>query len=156
MAGIASTDVTVTISARDKDVAHGRASKNITVASVTFGDGVLTYPTGGVPLPAIGRFGYQRSVDFVGVQEPITNGFRYQYDGTNHKLKILTQGVVTGSTAATACESGALVENSAAAEGSIRLSNTAIDTTYDIGGMIELPATVAPASATVKLLMFGE
>ena len=156
MAGIASTDVTVTISVRDRDIAHGRAGKNITVASVTFGDGALTYPTGGVPLPAIGVFGYQREVAFVDVQQPVGNGFDYRYDETNHKLKIRTQGFVTGSTAATACESGALVENSAAAEGSARLANTAVDTTYDMGGLIELPATIAPAAVTVKLLMFGE
>lgn len=156
MAALTSTDVTVTVSIRDRDIAHGSSGKNISLASVQFGDGAKTYPTGGVPLPAIGNFGFQRQLDFVGIQEPSGNGFHYKYDSTNHKIKVFTQGVRTGSTAATACESGALAENSAAAETSLRLSRTAVDTTYDLGAMIELPSTIAPASATLKLLMMGE
>jgi len=156
MVALAASDVTVTVSNRDKDIAHGRADKNITISSVAFGNGVLTYPTGGVPLPAIAQFGYQRAVDFCAIQEPYGNGFTYKYDATNHKIKIFTQGMVTGSTAATTCANGALAENSAAAESAVRLSGSAVDTTYDLGAMIELPATVAPAAATLKLMMMGE
>jgi len=156
MADLTSSDVTVTRSVRDLDIGHGRLSKNMSIVSVAFGDGSKTYPSGGVPLPAIGNFGFQQQVDFCAVQEPSANGFTYKYDNTNHKIRIYTQGVVTGSTAATATESGALAEDSAGAETVVRLSNTAINTTYDLGALIELPTTIAPASATLKLLMLGE
>lgn len=156
MPALQSSDVTVTVSNRNKDIAHGRVGKNLTLASVQFGDGAKTYPTGGVPLPAMSQFGYQRAIDFVSIQEPVGNGFQYKYDEDDHKIKIFTQGVVTGSTAATTTESGALAEDSEGSETDVRLSNTAIDTTYDLGGMIELPNTVAPASATLKLLILGE
>jgi len=156
MAGLTSSDVTVTRSVRDLDIGHGRLSKNMTIVSVAFGDGAKTYPSGGVPLPAMGNFGYQRQVDFCAIQEPPANGFTYKYDADNHKIRIYTQGVVTGSTAATACANGALAEDSAAAETAVRLSGSAVDTTYDLGALIELPVTVAPAAATLKLLMLGE
>jgi len=156
MTALASSDVTVTRSIRNLDIGHGALSKNMSIVSVTFGDGSLTYPSGGVPMPAIGNFGFQRQVDFTAIQQPSANGFVYKYDATNNKMKIYTQGVVTGSTAATACANGALAENSAAAETAVRLSGTAINTTYDLGAMIKLPTTIAPASATVSMLMLGE
>ncbi|MBU2550230.1 MAG: hypothetical protein KKB20_17610 [Proteobacteria bacterium] len=154
MTAIASTDVVVTVSARDRDVSPGMF-KNFTIARVAFGNGSLTYPTGGVPLPAIGAFGFLREIQFLAIQEA-ANGFVYKFDQANHKIKIYTQGVVTGSTGAAVNENGALVENSAAAEGAPRIPNTVADTTYDLGPLIELPAAIAPAAVTLKLLMVGE
>jgi len=60
------------------------------------------------------------------------------------------------STTAADSSTGALIENSAAAETVARLMGTAVDTTYDLGAMIELPSTIAPASVTLKMLMIGE
>jgi hypothetical protein len=156
MAAIESTDVTVTISDRDKDIGHGPLNKNITIADVAFGDDALTYPTGGIPLPTIGNFGYQRQIDFGAIEGDPDDGFVYKYDRSNHKIKIFTQGVVTGSTAAASTEAGALAENSAGAEVNMRLSKTAVDTTYDLGAMIELPNTIAPAATALRMLLLGE
>jgi hypothetical protein len=156
MAAIGSTDVTVTISDRDKDIGHGPLSKNITIAGVAFGNGALTYPTGGVPLPTIGNFGYQRQIDFGAIEGDPGNGFVYKYDRANHKILIYTMGVVTGSTGAGATENGALAEDSAAAETVVRLSNTAVDTTYDLGPLIELPSGIAPAATALRMLLLGE
>jgi len=157
MPPITSADVTVTVSAPDRDIGGGGVFKNITLASIAFGNGTLTYPTGGVPLPAIGNFGYKRELKFVGIQEPSANGFVYKYDDAAHTIKIFTQGFKTGPTTVATNENGALVLNSAGAEAAApRMPKTAIDTVYDTGGLIELPATVAPAAATLKLLLFGE
>ncbi len=156
MAELASTNVTVTVNSRDREIAGAQAGKNLTLASITFGDGALTYPTGGVPLPAIGMFGFRNAIDFCAIQQPVGNGFVYKYDATNHKIKIFTQGFVTGATAAAVNENGALAKNSGGAEGAPRIPNTVASTTYDMGGMIELPATVAPTAVTLKLLMVGE
>ncbi|MEW5736070.1 MAG: hypothetical protein AB1921_14570 [Thermodesulfobacteriota bacterium] len=155
MAAIAQTDVAVTITPRDMDIVP-LGKKQMVVAQVAFGDGALTYPAGGVPLPAKERFGFKHQVDFVAIQEPVANGFHYKYDPATHKVKIFTQGFATGATAAAVNENGAKAKNSAGTEGTPRIPNTASNTTYDMGGMIELPASIAPAAATLKLLMFGE
>ena len=154
MTAIASTDVTITLAAQNVDVFPGQ--KRVSLPTIAFGNGTLTYPTGGVPLPAIGKFGMKRELQRLFLQQPSANGFFYKYDAANHKIKIFTQGVTTGSTAATTCANGALAENSAAAETAVRLSGTAIDTTYDLGGMIELPATIAPAAVTIYAMAVGE
>jgi len=158
MAAIESTDVTVTISNRDKDIGHGALQKNLSLADVAFGDGALTYPTGGVPLPAIGNFGFQRQIDLGIVEEDPDDGFHYKYDRTNHTIKIFTQGVVTGSTAAASMDgyTGTKIENSLSAEGDGVIANVAIDTTVDMGPLIELPATITPAATSLRLLLLGE
>jgi len=155
MTELASSDVSVDVAPDKRDFAHGAIQKNMTIADVTFGDGSLTYPAGGVPLPAMGRFGFQREVQIALIEEAPDNGFRYKYDRANNKIKIFTQGVTTGPTAAATNENGALVKDSADAEGSVRLPNTVAGTTYDLGGMIELPSSVAPAEVTLRMLMVG-
>ena len=91
MTALASTDVTVTVNSRDKDIGHGALSKFMGIATIAFGDGALTYPTGGVPLPAIGRFGLQRQVDIGLVEPPYGDGYVYKYDRTNHKIVMYQQ-----------------------------------------------------------------
>ncbi len=154
MAAIASSNVTVSVSTRNRDIIPA-GPKLVQIASVQFGDGSLTYPTGGVPLPAIGTFGFKKAIEFGVIEQPV-NGFFYKFDRANHKIVIYTQGVRTGSTAASTSASGALAENSADAETAVRLYGTAIDTTYDLGPLKEMAATIAPASATLLLLLFGE
>jgi hypothetical protein len=157
MAALASTDVTVTVNAGDREIAGGGAFKNLTLASVVFGDGSLTYPTGGVPMPAIGKFGLHKAVNFAAIMDDPGNGFVYKYDVTNHKIKIYTQGFLTGATVVGAAETGALVKDSAGNEATApRMPKTAASSTYDMGPLIELPATIAPAATTLKLLVIGE
>ncbi len=157
MADFASTDVTVTIATRDREIFGATAGKNGTIATVAFGDGALTYNTGGVPMPAIGTFGFHKAIDLGMIQQPVANGFVYKYDSANRKIKIFTQGFTTGSTGAGATENGALVENSVGAEAAApRMSKTAVDTTYDMGPLIELPDGLAPAAVSLKILFIGE
>lgn len=95
MTALASTDVTVTMNARDRDIGHGALGKNMGIASVAFGDSALTYPTGGIPLPAIGSFGMQRQLDIGIIEQPPGDGYVYKYDRTNHKIKIYTSAGIT-------------------------------------------------------------
>ena len=99
MTALASTDVTVTMNARDRDIGHKGLDKFMGIASIVFGDGALTYPTGGVPLPAIGNFGLQRQVDIGIIEPPYGDGYVYKYDRTNHKILIYTAagGTPTGT-----------------------------------------------------------
>lgn len=71
MAALAASDVTVSISSRR---ISGR--RKIVTGTIAFGDGALTYPTAGVPLPALADFGFKRqmdSFDVVGVNERTTD-----------------------------------------------------------------------------------
>jgi len=156
MADLTADDVTVSIGSRDKDFARIGSLKNLSIASIAFGDGVLTYPTGGVPLPAIGHFGLNKQMDLLIPQQPSDNGFIYKYDATNHTLLIYTQGVVTGSTSVSPSGVGAKIENSASSAGNPELVGASPDLTYDFGPLIELPTTITPAAVTIKALVVGE
>lgn len=154
MTALASTDVTVSVSRRDKDMFGGM--RKATIADITFGDGALTYPTGGVPLPAKGAFGFTKEIAMGLIEQPPGNGFIYKYDRANHKLKILNQKVTTGSTTVTTSASGALIENENGAETVARLYGTAVDTTYNLGQLGEVSTAHAPASTTVRMIFFGD
>ncbi len=157
MAHFASTDVTVTIASRDREIAGGAAGRNQTIATVAFGNATLNYDTGGVPMPAIGVFGFRNEIKMGLIEQPSANGFIYKYDATNRKIKIFTQGIRTGSTTAGGeTDTGSLVEDSFGAEGNVRIPKTAVDTTYDIGPMIELPHDSAPAAVTLQILFIGD
>jgi hypothetical protein len=155
MADLASTDVAVIVYSGHRDIAGGGAFKNITLASITFGNGSKTYPANGIPLPAIGAFGFRKEINFVIVAQPPGDGFIYKYDPVNYSIRVYTQGAKTGATVAADSASGALAENSAGAEGAARVMGSAVNSTYDLGPMIELPAAITLASKTLQLLMIG-
>lgn len=124
--------------------------------SLTIGNGALTYPAGGIPFPVYSNLGFVRYLDHVILMDADSSiGRLMKWDKANAKLKLFAQGAVTGSTATGALSNGAYAENSAAAETVVRLSGTAIDTTYDFGPMPELPATIAPAAFTVWAEVVG-
>jgi len=152
----AATDVTVTIDIRDVDIGRRGMDKNIILCSITFGDSSETYATGGIPLPAIAQFGLHTRMDRMHIQSDPDDGFVYKFDRTNHKLKIFTQGVVTGSTGVSSGSTSSLIENSASAEGTAELVGGSPDTTYDLGPMIELPNGTAPDETTLELTIIGE
>jgi len=157
MAALTSANVAVAVTPANRNMAGSGAYKDFTLAQITFGNGTLTYPTGGVPLPDKSAFGLHKGIDFALIAQPPANGFVYKYDKDNHKIKIFTQGVVTGASAAAVNENGALVKNSGGVEAAApRLPKTAPATTYDLGPMIELPNTIAPAAVTLQMLVVGE
>jgi hypothetical protein len=85
MAAIAASDLTYTLLSRDID---GGKGKRRNLLDVTFGDGALTYPAGGVPLTK-GNLGCPNSLEEVELVNPASsNGFVYKYDATNEKLRI--------------------------------------------------------------------
>lgn len=82
MADLAAADVTVTPLHR-----HGRrlveGVKQV-FADITFGNGALTYPAGGIPMPVAGVFGLKEI--FFAAVEQLTDGYVYIFDRANHKL----------------------------------------------------------------------
>lgn len=156
MAHFASTDVTVTIASRDREIAGAAAGRNMSIAAVAFGDGALAYDTGGIPMPAIGSFGFRNEIKMGLIEQPPANGFIYKYDAANRKIKIFTQGITTGSTAAGVAENGANVEDSLGAEGAPTMPNTAPDTTYDMGQLIEIPHDTVLPAVSLTILFIGD
>lgn len=57
-------------------------------ATITFGDGVATYPTGGIPVSAstLGFRSFIRDIMFSDMAA--ADGFIYKFDSTNSKIKI--------------------------------------------------------------------
>lgn len=83
MADLVVGDVTVTIERRSIE---GKTRRNR--IKLTFGDGVDTYPSGGVPMPVAGNLGMKRNVDFLTVfDENDASGIMWKYDKDNHKLR---------------------------------------------------------------------
>jgi len=84
MADLAATDVTIVMLERRIE-----ARKKINDCTVAFGDSALTYPAGGVPMPAKASFGMVRNLDILRIYDPANaNGYVYKYDRTNHKIRI--------------------------------------------------------------------
>lgn len=99
MTALASTNVAVTITSR-KSLPKRRSH----IFSLTFGDGALTYPSGGVPLPDFHGFGFARFMEAIDlIDQASANGFTYKWDQTNNKLRIY-QGDNTNAAAAPAVE----------------------------------------------------
>lgn len=94
MTAFASTDVSIALPPTQVDMFPG--SKKVTLATLTFGDAALTYATGGVPLPAIGKFGMKSSIDMMIIQNPVSPLLAYAYDATNHKLLIFDEDDTSG------------------------------------------------------------
>jgi len=87
MADLEYTDVTVTLNTRDRHVLGGiRMSQG----NFAFGDGALTYPNGGIPMPAVGSFGMNREVSVLDIVDSSGNGQAYRYDQSNRKVKMFT------------------------------------------------------------------
>jgi len=85
MADLIATNVAVTLDPRDLDYSGQALTKSY--PSIAFGDGALTYPANGVPLPDKGEFGMKKAIKRVFIQPPL-NGYIYKYDKTNHTIRI--------------------------------------------------------------------
>ncbi|TXH16910.1 MAG: hypothetical protein E6R03_04730 [Hyphomicrobiaceae bacterium] len=84
MAAIASSDVTYVVERK----AFGDLGYESKV-TVSFGDGALTYPAGGVPLTAAGLGCPNGAVEFIEVVDPASaSGFIGKIDFANLKLRL--------------------------------------------------------------------
>lgn len=84
MANIAATDITVTILNRR------RSDKVRNNCKLVFGDGVLTYPAGGVPISKA-KLGCPNVIESLVIYDR-TTGYGWAYDATNEKLVAMQTG----------------------------------------------------------------
>lgn len=100
MADLASTNLTYSFSNRDK-VFQGRRGYSVR-GTISFGDGALTYPSGGIPLLK-GKMGLPRFVRSLKVLETNALGYIFEYDVSAEKLKLFLSpaAVIAGNVTAT-------------------------------------------------------
>ena len=91
MPDIAASDVTVTV------VTERRVQKDRrNLVSIAFGDGALTYPTGGVPMPADGNFGMRRSLSHLVFSDKAAgNGYVPKWDYANKTIVLYESGTAS-------------------------------------------------------------
>ena len=83
MADLASTDVTITV--EERTIVDKKRRNRVKIA---FGDGALTYPSGGVPLPTYPSFGMVRNLDYLIITDGgSADGLLWKYDQANTKLR---------------------------------------------------------------------
>jgi hypothetical protein len=87
MAAITAAHVTVTLNPEDIDRSPDGRIGIRTFPTVQFGNGVLTYSNLGIPMPAIGKFGFHFAIKRAYIEQP-GNGYIYSFDRANHKLRI--------------------------------------------------------------------
>jgi len=82
--------------------------------TITFGDGALTYPSGGVPMPTYPSFGMKRNLEHLVLTDPgSASGLDYKWDKTNNKIRMYetvaggTLGAEAAHTHAVALDAGA-------------------------------------------------
>jgi hypothetical protein len=97
MAKITAALVTVTLNLEDIDRSPDGRIGIRTFPTVQFGNAALEYTALGIPMPAIGKFGFHFAIKRAYIEQP-ANGFIYHFDRANHKLRIF-QGSGAGTIA---------------------------------------------------------
>jgi hypothetical protein len=151
MAAIAATDFTVT---QVRKFELGRSSKTGTF-DLAFGDGSLTYPASGIPMPSLSQLGFRRNIDDVVIVDPANaNGFVYKYDKANHKLRIYTQGAVVGAAGSETLDDFPVTAG-VGVTADTHLSLKAGAGTVRWGGLKELATGDTPAATTLRVVVTG-
>ena len=86
MPDIAASDVTY--APQDHNFNRNEGGMNKRVVAVIFGDGALTYPSGGVPILRASFGMANQLVDFSWIENGQANGFIYKWDSTDEKIRI--------------------------------------------------------------------
>lgn len=144
MADLAASDVTVVVEFRER---YNKRRHNR--VKLTFGNGTLTYPAGGVPLPAFGLFGMKRNIDYLIMTD--TNdavGLIWKYDQDNKKLRAYVQGFAHGAGGAVTLDDYPVTAGDGVTTGiSVSLTTGAGAVTDRLGGLVELSGGASTVSA---------
>lgn len=151
------TAANVTVAVQEVTVGVG-AVKRRNRCKVTFGDGALTYPSGGVPLPAASAFGMPQALDYIVlIDSDDAQGIMWKYDFANKKLRGYIMGIDINAAGALVLDDFPLdtTGEPMATAISIGLAGAAAGINY-LGRMQELLAdTHAPAAHTMYVEAVG-
>jgi hypothetical protein len=85
---------TATVVVNERRIASTNKKRRNRV-TITFGDGVSTYPANGIPLPAASGFGMTRQLDYVTLVDPSSpDGFVYKYSVALNTIRIYAETTV--------------------------------------------------------------
>ena len=153
MTALVAADVTITVN--ERQIVSKKRRNRVTVA---FGDAALTYPSGGVPMPAFGSWGMTRNLDWVTLFDADdASGIIWKYDRTNNKLRGYIQGEATSGASATAVK-GLASNNSLASAGvnvAVESSGAAASGVIYQGVLQELGTSHAPAAQSLQAESVG-
>jgi hypothetical protein len=151
MTDLVAADVTITVN--DRKLLGKQRRNRVTVA---VGNGTLTYPSGGIPLPTFASWGMVRNIDFVTFfDEDDASGIVWKYDRANHKLRGYMGGFTVASTAAADTKRDATLSTASLGTAVIAITcaqaAAASSGAYYTGMLVELKAgTTAPAAQTLQ------
>ena len=93
MPDLVAGDVTLTIQTNIGLNPYIHGPKRYSSVKIAFGDGALTYPSGGVPLPTFEKWGLTRNIETVFLDDPGSpSAYTHKYDRANNKLRIYSAG----------------------------------------------------------------
>lgn len=141
MTDLVAADVTITV---EKRLIEGKRKRNR--CKIEFGDGALTYPSGGVPLPAFASWGMKRDLEYIILTDANdASGILWKYDQANIKLRGYEVGGIAGQTftgTANVGTSGVVTDNDSAATLGHALY------VVPFGAAVNAPTLTAESSAT--------
>jgi hypothetical protein len=164
MSALVAGSVTYTLQNNAVKDESGRRKQLVKIA---FGDGALTYPTGGVPLSNLANQGWPNLIESLVISDAGSSGYVPRYDATNNKLMLFVSASHTHDL---------LLKNAAVADGATTRvnaganllgANTGGDLTVTGAGanggvvtkaavaLAELASSVAPAAMSVYAYVIG-
>lgn len=87
MAYLTAANVDVTLNPEDVDRSPDGRIGIRTFPTVAYGNGVLQYPAGGIPMPALGKFGFNFAIKRVYIEQA-ADGYIRSFVRATHKLRI--------------------------------------------------------------------
>lgn len=102
MADIAASDVTVTIQAGAPHNPRIEGTKRKSVVRIQFGNGTLTYPANGVPMPSFEKFGLTRNLEELVLLDSSATAYSVKWDRANKTVRLFNAAAEeeTGATPA--------------------------------------------------------
>lgn len=168
MSSILAANVTFSSSGRSLAPAIDDDGGRYKKIKCVFGDGILTYPSGGIPLSGLSGAGFPYSVGDVMIMDASNaDGYTYKWDSVNNKLRIYnplaththTLFVATGGTDAAGSRANAAtnslaMSNAAASVAGIAAASGAAGGIVNVASApgAEVATSYAPAASTTLYL----
>ncbi len=160
MPALTANDVTVTYDRKTDEVQVGEYYDSM--PTISFGNSSLTYPTNGVPLPAIGKLGpFRREIKRFMIEQPL-NGYVYAYDATNHTIRIYLSShdlkFIQGTGGGAVGIDGSNTELEVDLTGGKTIAGADAATKGGVlpSPLVEVPTTHAPAATTLRVWIRGQ
>lgn len=153
MTALAASDLTLTV---EKIRREGKVYRNR--VKIAFGDAALTYPSGGVPLPAATSFGLRSTLEYLILTDANdASGIMWKYDQENKKLRGYLQGITVSAAGSATMDDFALdtTADPTATAVAVSLTNSAGAGTKYLGVMKEMGTSHAPAAQILYVEAVG-